>query len=31
VDLGSPVSLAYAERRPFRFNGTIHSVDVKLE
>ena len=31
VDLGSPVSLFYEEHRPFRFNGTIHSVDVKLE
>jgi hypothetical protein len=26
VDLGSPVSLAYFDRRPFRFDGTIHRV-----
>ena len=25
-DLGSPVSLAYAERKPFAFTGTIESV-----
>jgi arylsulfatase len=25
-DLGSPVSLAYAHRKPFAFNGTIDSV-----
>ncbi len=31
VDLGSPVSPSYAERRPFRFNGRIHGVQVKLE
>jgi arylsulfatase len=30
VDLGSPVSLAYFERRPFRFDGTIGAVDVAL-
>ncbi len=26
-DLGSPVSLAYADRKPFAFTGTIDSVD----
>ena len=31
VDLGSPVSLEYAERRPFAFNGAIDSVDVSLK
>lgn len=31
VDLGSPVSLDYFDRRPFRFDGTIHSVDVQLK
>jgi arylsulfatase len=30
VDLGSTVSLDYFERRPFRFDGTIHKVDVKM-
>jgi arylsulfatase len=30
VDLGSTVSLDYFERRPFRFDGTIHRVDVKM-
>ena len=30
VDLGSTVSLDYFERRPFRFDGTIHMVEVKL-
>jgi len=30
VDLGSTVSLDYFERRPFRFDGTIHKVEVKL-
>ena len=28
VDLGSPVSLAYAERRPFAFDGSIRQVEV---
>ncbi|MDM0028230.1 arylsulfatase [Variovorax saccharolyticus] len=28
IDLGSPVSLAYAERAPFRFNGRIADVHV---
>jgi arylsulfatase A-like enzyme len=27
--LGSPVSLDYAEKAPFAFNGTIHEVHVK--
>ena len=30
VDFGSPVSLNYSDRRPFRLNGTIDSVAVKL-
>jgi arylsulfatase len=30
VDLGSTVSLDYFERRPFRFDGTIHKVEVKM-
>ena len=30
VDLGSPVSLDYFDRRPFRFDGKINSIDVKL-
>ncbi len=31
VDLGSPVSLDYFDRRPFRFDGKITSVDVTLK
>jgi arylsulfatase len=31
VDLGSTVSLDYFERRPFRFEGTIRSVGVRLQ
>ena len=31
VDLGSPVSEAYAERRPFAFDGRIHKVEVSLK
>ena len=31
VDLGSPVSLEYFDRRPFRFDGTINSVKVDLK
>ena len=31
IDLGSPVSLDYFERRPFRFDGTITSVNVTLQ
>jgi hypothetical protein len=30
VDLGSPVSVDYFERRPFRFDGRIGSVRVTL-
>lgn len=30
VDLGSPVSRDYAQRRPFRFNGIIDTVTVEL-
>lgn len=30
VDLGSPVSPDYVDRRPFRFTGTIASVDVEV-
>ena len=28
-DLGSPVSLAYADRKPFAFTGTISSVTAR--
>jgi arylsulfatase len=31
VDLGSPVSLAYAENRPFAFDGAIEAVNVVLK
>ena len=31
VDLGSPVSVNYAERRPFEFNGKIGKMHVVLE
>jgi len=31
VDLGSPVALAYDERRPFKFDGKIESVHVDLK
>jgi arylsulfatase len=31
VDLGSPVSPAYFDRRPFRFDGRIEKVEVKLK
>ena len=31
VDLGSPVSLDYAEQRPFAFNGDIEEVVIKLK
>jgi arylsulfatase len=31
VDLGSPVSLDYFDRRPFRFEGEIESVEVTLK
>ena len=30
VDLGSPVSLDYFDRRPFQFEGEIESVNVEL-
>ncbi len=30
VDLGSPVSVDYFDRRPFRFDGKINGVKVKL-
>jgi arylsulfatase len=31
MDLGSPVSLDYAERRPFKFDGKIKEVSVRLK
>jgi len=31
VDLGSPVSSEYFDRRPFRFDGTIGAVQVQLQ
>ncbi len=31
VDLGSPVSPDYFDRRPFRFDGKIEKVEVKLK
>jgi arylsulfatase len=31
VDLGSPVSLDYFDRRPFRFTGRIEQVNVELK
>jgi arylsulfatase len=31
VDLGSPVSLDYFDRRPFAFDGKINSVTVELK
>jgi len=31
VDLGSPVSLEYFDRRPFAFAGTINKVEVQLK
>ncbi len=31
VDLGSPVSRSYEERRPFEFDGTINVVKVELK
>lgn len=30
IDLGASVSEAYAKRRPFPFNGTIHTVKVAM-
>ena len=31
VDLGSPVSRDYFERRPYQFEGKISRVDVRLK
>ncbi|TWU56339.1 sulfatase-like hydrolase/transferase [Rubripirellula reticaptiva] len=31
IDLGSPVSSAYDERRPFEFDGTIRTLQVELK
>ena len=31
VDLGSPVSRDYFDRRPFQFDGKISKVDVKIK
>ena len=31
VDLGSPVSINYDDRRPFAFDGKINTVDVSLQ
>lgn len=31
IDLGSPVSLDYFDRRPFRFDGTIVLVEMRLK
>jgi hypothetical protein len=31
VDLGSPVSIDYFDRRPFRFDGRVQGVTVKLD
>lgn len=31
IDLGSPVALAYDDRRPFAFDGTIEEVRVNLQ
>ena len=31
LDLGSPVSLDYYDRRPFRFDGKISTVKVDLK
>ena len=30
IDLGSPVSLDYFDRRPFRFNGRVNNMAVEL-
>ncbi len=30
VDLGSPVSIDYFDRRPFRFDGKVQKVAVEL-
>ncbi|MDI1355640.1 MAG: arylsulfatase [bacterium] len=29
IDLGSPVSLAYYEKAPFKLNGKVNTVDIK--
>jgi arylsulfatase len=29
MDLGSPVSLDYYERAPFKFNGLIEKINIK--
>ena len=31
IDLGSPVSLDYFDRRPFKFDGRITAVNVQLK
>lgn len=31
MDLGSPVSLDYFDRAPFRFDGRIEKVEVQLQ
>ncbi len=31
IDLGSPVALAYDERRPFAFEGTVNEMKVHLK
>ncbi len=31
IDLGSPVSHEYHERKPFKFDGKSRRVDVKLK
>jgi len=31
VDLGSPVSLEYSDRAPFKFDGKIETVAVELK
>ena len=30
IDLGSPVSFKYLEKAPFKFNGKINEVKIKL-
>ncbi len=30
IDLGSPVSFDYFEKAPFKFDGKIHTVNIKL-
>jgi arylsulfatase len=31
IDLGSPVALAYEERRPFAFEGKVNEMTVELK